>query len=393
MEYKIIPLSKEDWAGTILPMNYTTTEYYDVSIEKKSNGFSVKIMKKPTETPIIKFVENKDISDRLYAEHWEGAYAWGIVKEGQLLAAIETCPEKWSRRLRVTELWVDDSIRRQGIAHRLMLLVKEQARRERCRAVILETQSCNAGAIGFYLQEGFILSGFDRCCYSNHDIEKKEVRLEMGYFLEKNERLTKEDVIIRREEPADWFDTELMTKRAFWNKYHRGCDEHYLVHKLRNDSAYLPELSRIAVKDGKIIGAIFYAKSCVKEGTITHEVVTFGPLCVDPEWQGSGVGEILLRETMPLVKEAGYPGIIILGEPDYYPRIGFQTCDHFGITTNGGQNFDAFMGIEVIEGGFAKVKGDFCEAEVFDHLPAEEVEKFNERFPYVEKQHFPGQWD
>jgi len=48
---------------------------------------------------------------------------------------------------------------------------------------MLETQSCNTNAIGFYLHEGFTLIGFDLCCYSNRDPERKEVRIELGYFL------------------------------------------------------------------------------------------------------------------------------------------------------------------------------------------------------------------
>lgn len=63
-----------------------------------------------------------------------------------------------------------------------MELAKNQAVAEGRRAVILETQSCNVGAVGFYLHEGFTLIGFDTCCYSNRDIERREVRLELGWF-------------------------------------------------------------------------------------------------------------------------------------------------------------------------------------------------------------------
>lgn len=80
------------------------------------------------------------------------------------------------------------------------------------------------------------------------------------------------------------------------------------------------------------------------------QVITFGPLCVKLEWHGCGIGEMLLQETMKLAAKEGYPGIIIFGEPDYYPRVGFVTCDHFGITTSDGGNFDAFMGIELLPG-------------------------------------------
>ncbi len=63
-----------------------------------------------------------------------------------------------------------------------MEAAKEQAVRENRRAVILETQSCNVNAIGFYLHEGFTLIGLDTCCYSNEDIRRREVRFELGWF-------------------------------------------------------------------------------------------------------------------------------------------------------------------------------------------------------------------
>jgi predicted N-acetyltransferase YhbS len=184
-----------------------------------------------------------------------------------------------------------------------------------------------------------------------------------------------------------------MTQHAFWNKHHLGCDEHYLVHKLRQDKDYLPELSRIALKDGTVIGGIMYSKARVVDGTDTHEIITFGPLSVEPKWQGCGVGELLLGETMNLAANKGYKGIIIFGEPDYYPRIGFKTCDNFNITTNDGKNFDAFMGIELVEDGMKSIKGKFYESKVFENLPKEEVEEYNKKFPQLQKLRFPGQWD
>ena len=146
------------------------------------------------------------------------------------------------------------------------------------------------------------------------------------------------------------------------------------------------------MKDGEIIGVIMYTRSYVQNENERHEILTFGPLCVKPEWQGCGVGELLLHETMGLAAEAGYPGIVIFGEPDYYPRIGFQTCDHFGITTADGKNFDAFMGIELIPGAMKEIHGAFHESEVFEDLIPEAVEEYNRNFPPLAKQYFPKQW-
>lgn len=393
MRYQVIHLPKEEWKDHVIPIEYTTEHYYDVVIDRKEDGFRVELTKKKFEAPVTHTPEEYDYPDKLYAEYWEKAFAWGVVEDGKLIAAIETCPEDWSNRLRVTELWVDPKFHRQGIGYSLMAIVKEQARQERRRAIILETQSCNVNAIGFYLHEGFTLIGFDSCCYTNHDLQRKEVRIELGWFPMKGEIITELQVLIRKELPEDWFETEEMTRRAFWNKHNLGCNEHYLVHKLRKDPAYLPELSRVAAVDGKIVGCILYSKAYVMDGDVKHELLTFGPLSVDPAYQGQKVGELLLRHTMKLAADAGYKGIVLYGEPDYYPRIGFKTCDQFGITTPDGKNFDAFMGIELIPGAMANVHGKFYEAEVFNNLSKSEVDEYDKKFPYLEKLKYPFQWD
>ncbi len=393
MEYEIIHLSKEKWKGTTIPIGYTTDKYYDVMVNKIDKGFAIEIEKKDFAEPVTHTPEEYDFPDKLYEDHWENAYAWGVLVNDELVAAIETDQELWSNRLRITELWVAEKYQKQGIGHALIEMAKEQARRERRRAIILETQSCNVNAVDFYQHEGFTLIGMDTCCYKNNDLRRKEVRLEFGWFPEEKKRLNREEIEIRMETKDDWYNVELMAQHAFWNKHHLGCDEHYLVHKLRQDKDYLPELSRIAVKDGHVIGCIMYSKARVVDGADTHEIITFGPLCVEPKWQGCGVGELLLRETMNLAANKGYKCIVIFGEPDYYPRIGFKTCDNFNITTADGKNFDAFMGIELAKDSMKGIKGKFYESEVFENLPKKEVEEYSKKFPQLQKLRFPGQWD
>lgn len=393
---EIIHLAKEEWKGTIIPMRYTTEEYLDLTIEKSETGYEMNLRRKKIDTPVTHFPEEYNFPDRLYQDHWEKACAWGIVtgqgQERELLACIETCPEEWSNRLMVTELWVHETLRRQGVGHRLMAVAKEQAVLEHRRAIILETQSCNTGAIAFYEQEGFEMIGFDSCCYSNYDRERKELRLNLGYFLRTKSKEVKEQLVIRREEAAEYHQTEQMVLSAFWNKHRPGCDEHLLVHKLRSSAAYLPELSRVAVMGNEIVGAIFYAKAWLKKEDRIKEILVFGPLCVAPKWQGCAVGGRLLVETLDLAREVGYEGVVIFGESDYYPRHGFETCDHFGITTMDGKNFDAFMGMELVKGGLKEFGGAFYLPEVFADLSETENEAYTKRFQTSEKRRFPGQW-
>lgn len=58
---------------------------------------------------------------------------------------------------------------------------KEIAEKEEFREIILETQSCNSKAVEFYTKDGFKINGIDFSSYTNNDVEKKEVRLEMVY--------------------------------------------------------------------------------------------------------------------------------------------------------------------------------------------------------------------
>lgn len=191
MGYKIVPLPKEQWKGVPIPMRYTTEEYYDLEVSENADAFEAKMVKKKFEKPVTHSPEEYDFPDGLYQDHWEKAEAYGIYREEDgkkiLMACIEVCPEEWSNRLMVTELWVDDSLHRQGIGTALMNKAKEVAKAQGRRAIILETQSCNVRAIAFYRSQGFHLIGFDSCCYTNRDVERREIRFNMGFFMDQRE--------------------------------------------------------------------------------------------------------------------------------------------------------------------------------------------------------------
>lgn len=194
------------------------------------------------------------------------------------------------------------------------------------------------------------------------------------------------DLIIRCETAADYKKVEHLTMRAFWNIHGPGCIEHLLVRKLRQSEDYLPNISRVAELNGRVVGAIYYTKSKVIDGNTEHDVVTFGPLAVEPTCQNSGVGKSLLEETIRLAKEAGYSGIIIVGEPEYYPRFGFVTCDKFGITDSEGKNYDALMCLPLNEEVFGSIHGKYIESSVFKEYDKEEdIRQIEKEFPSYRK--------
>lgn len=219
-------------------------------------------------------------------------------------------------------------------------------------------------------------------------------------------------VIIRKEERKDFRETELMTMRAFWNIHGPGCNEHLMVRMIRESEDYIPEISRVAELNGKIVGAIYYTKAkivedqaardtmsqaaapCLRESrhltNAVHpaerdDIITFGPLAVEPTLFGMGIGKALLNETIELAKKEGYSGIVLAGEPYYYPKLGFQRCEKYGITDAHGETYDALMCLP-LKDDFLSVHGRLIESTVFESCDDQEaLHKMSEEFPRYPK--------
>ena len=193
------------------------------------------------------------------------------------------------------------------------------------------------------------------------------------------------NLIIREERAEDFYETELMTMRSFWNKFWPGCTEHLLVRIIRESADYLPKLSRIEELDGKIVGAVYYTRAWIDDGTAKREVAMLGPLAVEPTMEGNGIGGVLLRETLRLAKDSGVPGIILAGEPGYYPKFGFQPCAGYGITDGEGKSYDAYM-CYPLTSAFAGCRGHFVESADFAKLADEGLlQKISREFPAYRK--------
>jgi len=94
---------------------------------------------------------------------------------------VEGSMESWNNRYRISNICVFAEDRRhQHIGTALMDTAMEEAKGSGARMAVLETQSCNEKAIGFYQKYGFEIIGFDLYSYSNTDPERHEVRIEMG---------------------------------------------------------------------------------------------------------------------------------------------------------------------------------------------------------------------
>ena len=189
------------------------------------------------------------------------------------------------------------------------------------------------------------------------------------------------EIIIKKTDKNDYFHTENLTREAFWNIYKSGCDEHLVLHQIRESSCYIEELDLVAIYNKEIIGHVISSKARVIDLQDTeHELLCVGPVSVFPAFQNKGIGKKLLNYSISETQRLGYKGMILFGNPGYYHRFGFRNAKEYQITTKDDQNFDPFMALELQEKGLENVKGRFYEDEAFVTKEDQLIE-FEKNFP------------
>lgn len=160
------------------------------------------------------------------------------------------------------------------------------------------------------------------------------------------------DITLRFEKSRDYKDITRINDLAFGQK-----NEGILIEHLRKNRDFLPELSIVAEKDGIIIGHILFFPIQIKSKDNSYKSVSLAPMAVLPEYQNQGIGGKLIRYGLEKCREKGYQSVIVLGHPEYYPRFGFEKASKWGIRPPFEAPDEAFMAIELIEGGLKGISG------------------------------------
>lgn len=198
-------------------------------------------------------------------------------------------------------------------------------------------------------------------------------------------------VKIRNEKETDYQRVEEITRKSFWNLYMPGCNEHYLVHVMRSHKDFLPELDLVIEVDDQVIGNIMYTMAkLVDESGTEKEILTFGPVCIMPEYQRRGYGKMLIEHSFELAVALGYDAIVIFGVPSNYVSLGFKSCKKFNICLENG-TFPAAMLVK-------ELKSETLDGQkwIYYDSPAmkideQEAARFDESLEKMEKKFQPSQ--
>ena len=206
--------------------------------------------------------------------------------------------------------------------------------------------------------------------------------------------MNKNDYIIRLEEKKDYRAVENLVRESFWNVYKPGCSEHYVIHVLRDDPAFIPELDFVMEQDGRLIGQNMFMKTIIEaDDSRTIDVLTMGPIGIIPELKRKGYGKALLDYSLKKARSMGFGAVLFEGDINFYSHCGFTFAREFGIRYHDlPEDADSsfFLCKELIPGYLDSVTGVYQTPQGY-YVKDEEVDEFDKGFPAKEKLKLPGQ--
>ena len=202
------------------------------------------------------------------------------------------------------------------------------------------------------------------------------------------------DIIIRLEKKVEYRKVEKLVRESFWNVYKPGCSEHYVLHVLRDDPAFVKELDFVMEKDGRLIGQNVFVRTVINaDDGRDIDVLTMGPICITPELKRNGYGKMLLDFSLEKAAEMGFGAVLFEGNIDFYGKSGFDYARKFGIRYHDlpeGADDSFFLCKELIPGYLDEVIGVYQTPQAY-YVDDADVEEFDKNFPAKEKLKLPDQ--
>ncbi|MBQ9552755.1 MAG: N-acetyltransferase [Clostridia bacterium] len=203
-----------------------------------------------------------------------------------------------------------------------------------------------------------------------------------------------QNITIRLERPEEYREVETLVRESFWNVYRPGCSEHYVLHQLRNDPAFVPQLDFVMELDGKIIGQnmFMHAHISADDGRLIP-IMTMGPICITPELKRQGYGKMLLDYSLKKAAAMGCGALCFEGNIQFYGKSGFDYARNFGLRYHdlpAGADDSFFLCKELIPGYLSGVTGEYGPPQGY-FVDEAEVEEFDKQFAPKVKLKLPGQ--
>ena len=206
--------------------------------------------------------------------------------------------------------------------------------------------------------------------------------------------MNSKNYVIRPEEKEDYREVENLVRESFWNVYRPGCSEHYVIHVLRDDPAFVKKLDFVMEQDGRLIGQNMFMRTVINadDGRVIP-VLTMGPIGIIPELKHQGYGKAILDYSLEKAAALGYGAVLFEGNIGFYGKSGFDYARNFGIRYHDlpeGADDSFFLCKELIPGYLDGITGIYETPQGY-YVDDADVEEFDKGFPPKEKLKLPGQ--
>lgn len=138
-----------------------------------------------------------------------------------------------------------------------------------------------------------------------------------------------DQITIRPETADDIAAIRAVTSAAFLEAEHSDGTEQAIVERLRDAGCLTASL--VAESQGRVIGHVAVSPVSISDGAPGW--YGLGPISVLPEFQRRGIGSLLMKRALESLQELRASGCVVLGDPAFYGRFGFEA--HRGLELPG----------------------------------------------------------
>jgi predicted N-acetyltransferase YhbS len=173
-------------------------------------------------------------------------------------------------------------------------------------------------------------------------------------------------ISIRHERKSDILAREALLDLCFGPRRRSKTSE-----RLREGRRPADGLSFVATEDGRVIGTVRLWPVSAGPG---RPALLLGPLAVDPDLQGHGIGARLMRHAVGEAERRGHAAVLLVGDAPYYGRFGFSAAPTGALSLPGPYEAHRLLARELAPGALADAAGPIAATGRPSRLPAQRVE-------------------
>ena len=167
---------------------------------------------------------------------------------------------------------------------------------------------------------------------------------------------------IRLETPADNDRIEALNAESFGpGRFAKSA------YRLREGVAPVAELGFVAIEDGVLRGSVRFWP--IRVGGA--ETLLLGPLAVETEQRGRGIGIALMQAGIEAAHKGPWPCILLVGDEPYYAKVGFSRLPPGRVKFPGPVDPNRVLGLSLKPGGLLNLSGQIRRAHIDESVTAD----------------------